>query len=523
MRGTPDKVAVSQVCVQRINQLLWPPGVEQGRVFAILDGARDQRIFGAVDAARVDRTCLYSLNMRWPGEELPWKLIGASPYLVELEKDTDLTRFVISNGWHDHWGIYCRANADLKQLRRHFRELLVVNDHRGRRLMFRYYDPRVLQVYLPSCRPDELRAFFGPVDEFIVPAPNPCTAIQYRFDGSRLLRKIFEFHEAQAPEPRQIPAGKPAVRGAPAGARKISFVVTARDEPQEILETTIDGLIETNGGHHSEILLIDDGSAVPIALDRPGLKIVRNQAARGVAQSRRSGAAMASGDVLVFVDAHMRFAPDWLERLLEHVDSGAFLCAAWWDYELTRALCWGGEYVWCGDRDYHTGKSPGFSFRHLTKYPGPGAVDVPLAVGACYMVLRQSYERMGGFSPYFKIWGKCEQDMSARAWITGVGVKCVTGAHVGHLSRKKFRYPVSWSDIEFNQVAMLRTVFEEATVRTIEPLMHPLPGDVQTWLGETDFGEWRKCVQSQRTMSDAAFFQRFVSNAPPALVDHLRD
>jgi hypothetical protein len=30
-------------------------------------------------------------------------------------------------------------------------------------LLFRYYDPRVLRVYLPSCRPSELETVFGPV------------------------------------------------------------------------------------------------------------------------------------------------------------------------------------------------------------------------------------------------------------------------------------------------------------------------------------------------------------------------
>ena len=141
-----------------------------------------------------------------------------------------------------------------------------------------------------------------------------------------------------------------------------------------------------------------------------------------------------------------------------------------------------------------------------------------MVIGACYMILRSSYEQLGGFSPFFRVWGKSEQDISTRAWIMGSGAKCVTAARVAHLTRKKFPYPVKWEDIEFNQVAMVRTVFEEPVSHAIEEMMQPLPRKVQAWLAEADFGEWRQLVQSGRRMSDAEFFRRFVPNAPERLM-----
>jgi hypothetical protein len=35
-------------------------------------------------------------------------------------------------------------------------------------MLFRYYDPRVMRTYLPTCNSDELAAIFGPVDSFLV-------------------------------------------------------------------------------------------------------------------------------------------------------------------------------------------------------------------------------------------------------------------------------------------------------------------------------------------------------------------
>ena len=296
--------------------------------------------------------------------------------------------------------------------------------------------------------------------------------------------------------------------------RKISFVVTARNEPSLLLEATVDGLLETSAHRHREIIVVDDGSLTPVTIERPHTHVVRNERALGVAQSRRGGAAIASGDVLVWLDAHMRFAPDWLDQMMMHADSGALLCAAWWDYELSRPLCWGAEFVWCGERDHKAGRAPGLTFRHRTKFPGDGAVEVPMAIGACYMALRESYDHCGGFSPFFRIWGKSEQDLSMRMWISGLGVKCVTGARVGHFSRPQFPYPVTWSDIEFNQAIVFRTILEGPSLRAAEAALHPLPEDVQAWLAQVDFQEWRDFIQDHRRMSDSEFFRRFVPDAP---------
>jgi hypothetical protein len=301
-------------------------------------------------------------------------------------------------------------------------------------------------------------------------------------------------------------------------ARKVSFVVAARNEPRQVLEATVAGLLETSAAHSREIVVVEDASDVPVSIDHREVLVIRNPDPIGTSQSRRKAAAASTGDVLVSVDAHMRFSPDWIEHMLAHVNSGALLCAAWWDYDLKRALCWGADFVWCGERDYAAGRCPGLGFRHRTTFPGEKAVDVPLAIGACYMVLRESYDRFGGFSPFFRTWGKLEQDLCARAWITGVGVKCVPGARVGHFSRPRFPYPVSWGDIEFNQVAMIRTVFQEATAQTIEQLLQPLPSEVQTWLSNTDFRDWRESIQVRRQMPDAEFFRRFVPGAPESLL-----
>ena len=103
-------------------------------VYAIVDGARDSRIYDAVRGTFLLKECLYS-------GDLPLELQKAAPYLVQLEREDRFTRFLIEKGWGDSWTTFVHSDAGIKQLRRHLRKILRVRDEGGRRLIFRYYDP----------------------------------------------------------------------------------------------------------------------------------------------------------------------------------------------------------------------------------------------------------------------------------------------------------------------------------------------------------------------------------------------
>ncbi len=148
-------------------------------VWMILDGARCDRIYGAVNGCRLDKCCLYA-------GVLPWQLQMAAPYLVQLDREDRFTHYAIEQGWGNAWGIFLRTETSMKALRRHLRGLLRVRDESGRGLIFRYYDPRVLGTYLPTCRPGELRTFFGPVNSYLFESGEPGTLLEYAFDGQAL-------------------------------------------------------------------------------------------------------------------------------------------------------------------------------------------------------------------------------------------------------------------------------------------------------------------------------------------------
>jgi len=62
--------------------------------------------------------------------------------------------------------VYAVTKADRDELARHLQRFLLVLLPDGHKWFFRYYDPRILQAYLPACEPAELQEFFGPVRAF---------------------------------------------------------------------------------------------------------------------------------------------------------------------------------------------------------------------------------------------------------------------------------------------------------------------------------------------------------------------
>lgn len=165
--------------LDRVIGTLWPSGGPSGTsVWAILDTARDERIHEALRLSRLEYLPLYA-------GKLPDALQRAAPYLIELAPGYRFTRPLLEMGWGHSWGVFVRVK-DARNLRHHLRGFLRVQDASGRTLVFRYYDPRVLRLYLPTCEKSELATVFGPIDSFLVEGERGESLIEFGFDGQRL-------------------------------------------------------------------------------------------------------------------------------------------------------------------------------------------------------------------------------------------------------------------------------------------------------------------------------------------------
>jgi len=139
-------------------------------VYAVIDGAGCPALLPMLDRHQVPSVCLYR-------GELEPELAEAAPYLAQLLPDSPFTRWFLGEGWDRHWGILLRTDATLAEVRRHLRRLTMARLPDQRVVYFRFYDPRVLRVYLPTCNAGEAERFFGPVRTIAMEAPEPRTLL----------------------------------------------------------------------------------------------------------------------------------------------------------------------------------------------------------------------------------------------------------------------------------------------------------------------------------------------------------
>lgn len=171
---------------------LWPASQGHGtQLYAVLDGARDTAIHPAVLHSQCQFECLFT-------GELDPTLTQAAPYLVKLERDHPFTDTLIRKGWGDSWGIFLRSAAAFRDLRRHLRKFLMVYNPELRPMYFRYYDPRVLRIFLPTCDKAQINEFFGPVEGYLSEdeAPDANTLLCFSNGSGELKRQTLPLTRA---------------------------------------------------------------------------------------------------------------------------------------------------------------------------------------------------------------------------------------------------------------------------------------------------------------------------------------
>lgn len=131
----------------------------EGKLYAILDACDEPDVPGKVADLGPGRVkCLYR------AAEDP-ETLAVAPYLAHFqEEDVD---WVSRTLWGRFWGIFAVVlDSNIKALRAHFRKFLTVQLEGEGAAHFRYYDPRVLETFLPTCDGKQLEKFYGPVDAY---------------------------------------------------------------------------------------------------------------------------------------------------------------------------------------------------------------------------------------------------------------------------------------------------------------------------------------------------------------------
>jgi hypothetical protein len=129
--------------------------------FVVLDGAVTPAVRDLLNQAGVFYQSLYE------GEQSAAFAVNG-PYLAEIQKGGQLLPFLIKVGWGNSWGVFLSTKTDFPETRKHLRHFLIVDIEGGKQALFRFYDPRVMRVFIPACNAEQRAEFFGQVQHFFV-------------------------------------------------------------------------------------------------------------------------------------------------------------------------------------------------------------------------------------------------------------------------------------------------------------------------------------------------------------------
>lgn len=226
-----------------------------------------------------------------------------------------------------------------------------------------------------------------------------------------------------------------------------------------------------------EIIVVDDASATPVVA--PDSRVIRNSNRIGCGPSRYVGALHATGEWLLFIDAHMRFPTGWYDRLGE-CDPTTLYCGACVplppNMNLNEAA---GEYTsgatwnFCGP--HRSGPQKGDP-KHLqvlecvwNDQPVENLAEIPAVMGACYFINRDWFLELDCLR-HFRLWGGDEQELSLKAWLAGGSIRLLKHVRLGH----KFRtggvgpsFKMAWHDL-YNKLFVIHTCFPADLARILQ-------------------------------------------------------
>lgn len=171
-------------------------------LYAVLDAARDAQVLMLLLQSGAQYQSLY----QGPKGAA---LARCAPYLVKLPKDSRLLEILVREGLGKSWGAFLTCAVEFHEIRRHLRNFLQVSMPDGKKAYFRFYDPRVLRTFLPTCTAREGTEFLGPIKCYLVEADEPNTLLIFgaKSEGVRKIVVRLSEENAQQEIPTMASAG----------------------------------------------------------------------------------------------------------------------------------------------------------------------------------------------------------------------------------------------------------------------------------------------------------------------------
>ena len=146
-----------------------------GGLYALADAARSPEVLSGVFRFGQQENSLFKGLPEEP-------MADAAPYLLDFQDEPESLNWLISEGEGKSWAVLLVSSAPPKDVIEHFKQFISVKDENDTEMYFRFYDPRVLRLYLPLLSKQEAEVFHGPVSAFMIETPDGSGIAEYKPD-----------------------------------------------------------------------------------------------------------------------------------------------------------------------------------------------------------------------------------------------------------------------------------------------------------------------------------------------------
>jgi len=271
--------------------------------------------------------------------------------------------------------------------------------------------------------------------------------------------------------------------------KQITLVIAEHNEGEQINQS-LDNLLEYNNPDTFDIILVSDGSEVPIELDKyAGLvKHIKKPYREGVGAAFDTGAEHVTTPHMIIMGSDIRFRDHGCVDKMVHLlnkrrHSKSIICTTNLGINQSAGKTIHSEgllkrygarilFLMLAEDLPPKGRSMGqlkddkavsnyrniLECKWLSKSAKPLA-NIPAVLGAFYGVRTSWYRYIDGFQGH-RYWGTLEPFISLKSWFAGGDCRITTDIETGHLFKARGSHLTQGHDLLYNKMMMAMVLFE---------------------------------------------------------------
>ncbi|XP_067890639.1 polypeptide N-acetylgalactosaminyltransferase 5 [Heterodontus francisci] len=228
-----------------------------------------------------------------------------------------------------------------------------------------------------------------------------------------------------------------------------SIIMCFVDEVWSTLLRSVHSIFNRSPAHLiKEVILVDDFSTKEYLKENldnymshfPKVQVIHLQERHGLIRARLVGAAIATGDVLTFLDSHVECNVGWLEPLLEriHLKRTKVACPVIEvisDEDMSYVGVSGflrGVFTWPMNFEWKTIPDEMIKEYNLKEMD---PIRCPIMAGGLFSIDKKYFYELGTYDAGLEVWGGENMELSFKVWMCGGEIEIIPCSRVGHIFR----------------------------------------------------------------------------------------